>query len=191
LTETFREAIEAAERAVVGRAEHDLETVARLVDGLEATLPGTYAARAYLAVLVDWLGLRDHATRILRWTDSRNAQANGAEGAALRNLEGMLAANHGQFGRAMHLFEEALAIVPEGTPLRTKILANLAAASLRAGRMTSAADWVAEASEADRQTRDPAVEALLASVNACMALRPWRTHQGQGLLNSALIIPGP
>lgn len=170
MTETFREVIDAAEKAVVDEAAHDLGTLTRLVDSLDLTLPGTDGERAYLAVLLDWLGMRDHATRILQWVDSGNAQVNGTEDATLRNLEGMLAVNHGQYGRAVQLFEEALTVAPESTLVRTKILANLAAASLRAGRMIRAAAWATEASEANLQAGDPAVDVLLTSVNACMAV---------------------
>ena len=165
----FREAIEAAQRAVVSEIAPDLQNLNRLVGGLDLALPGTENERTHLAVLLDWLGLYDQAVRVLQWVDEGNIQDRAVGNARLQNLEGMLAASHGRHDRAIELFTKALSVVQAGTPLRTKILANLAAASLQAGQVTRSADWLAKASEARIQAGDQSVDVLLASVQAARA----------------------
>ena len=81
----------------------------------------------------------------------------------------MLAARHGDYGRAAELFAEALPAAPQGSSLRTKILANLAAACLQAGETARAAEWLTQASEARSLAGDPATDVLLASVQTGVA----------------------
>jgi tetratricopeptide (TPR) repeat protein len=168
MTEMFHEAVEAAQRAVVSAAP-DLQDLNSLIDRLDLALPGAEDERAHLAVLLDWLGLYDQAAGVLQQVNEENPREGRAGNARLRNVEGMLAARHGRHSRAIELFNEALTAAQEGTPLRTKILANLAAASLQAGQVTLAGDWLAKASEARMESGDQAVDVLLASVRAAGA----------------------
>lgn len=158
----FSDVIEAAERAVAdGATRADLDDLARQVDGLDLARPGE-EERARLAVLLDFLGLRAEAERILR-------TAGQGQAAGLRNIEGILVARHGDYGRAVELFAEALPAAPQGSSLRTKILANLAAACLQAGETAQAAEWLTQASQARLVAGDPATDVLLASVQAGVA----------------------
>lgn len=160
----FSDVTQAAERAVSGGATPaELEDLARQVDGLDLTPPGAEEERARLAGLLDFLGLRVQAERVLGTADQ------GPQDAGLRSVAGMLAVRHGDYGRAVELFAGALPGAPEGSPLRTKILANLAAASLQAGETARAAEWLAEAGQARLLAGDPAADVLLASVQASMA----------------------
>jgi hypothetical protein len=162
----FSDVIRAAERAVSSGANPaDLDDLAHQADGLDLTLPGTQEESARLAVLLDFLGLRAQAERILGTV----GQAHGPQDAGLRSVAGMLAARHGDYGRAVELFAAALPAAPEGSALRTKVLANLAAASLQAGETARAAEWLAEAGRARLLAGDPAADVLLASVQAGMA----------------------
>ena len=123
--------------------------------------------RAYLAALLDSLGLTDEALRTLQIDKGASAKDEG--GATLRNLEGMLASRHGQYEHAIQLFEEALASTRAGAPLHTKILANLAAVNMQAGRTAKAAEWTAQANAARLGARDPGIDVLIASVQVGMA----------------------
>ena len=162
---------QAAERAVAsGATVAELDDLARQAGELDLTQPGTAEAstteeRARLAVLLDFLGLRAPAARLLVPVDRDGA----AQVAGLRNIEGMLAARHGEYERAIGLFTQALGQAPNGSVLRTKILANRAAAYLQQGETTQAAESVALARAARRAVGDPAADVLLASVQSEVA----------------------
>ncbi len=117
---------QAAERAVAsGATVAELDDLARQAGELDLTQPGpaeasTAEERARLAVLLDFLGLRAPAARLLVPVERDGA----AQVAGLRNIEGMLAARHGEYERAIGLFTQALGQAPNGSALRTKILAN-------------------------------------------------------------------
>ncbi|HXL95660.1 MAG TPA: hypothetical protein VN969_42615 [Streptosporangiaceae bacterium] len=157
---------EAAERAVSrGATPAELEDLARQADGLDLTPTGTEEKRARLAVLLDYLGLRTQAEHVLGTADPGHAP----DDPGLASVAGMLAARHGDYGRAVELFAGALPAAPEGSLVRTKVLANLAAASLQAGETAQAAEWLAEAGQARLAAGDPAADVLIASVRAGMA----------------------
>ena len=159
----FSDVTQAAERAVSrGATPADLEDLARQADGLDFGLPGVEQERARLAVLLDFLGLRAQAERILGVV----GHGHSPQDAGLQSVAGILAARHGDYGRAAELFTAALPAAPEGSALRTKILANLAASSLQAGETARAAGWLAEAGKARLLASDPAADVLLASVHA-------------------------
>lgn len=161
MSELFREAVEAAERAVGGETIEVRDFLERLFAHPEQ--PRTDDGRVYLSVLLDALGMRDEAVRVLR------DDARGEVNALMRNTEGMLAANHGEYDHALVLFAEALRTARRSSPLCGKILANLAAVSWRAGRTDDAIQWTAEASAAQSDGEDPATAVLIASVQAQIA----------------------
>jgi len=163
---TFSDVVEAAERAVEdGITAPDLDTLAHQVDGLDLTKPWEEEEQTRLAVLLDYLGLHVQAERVLRGA----GQSQASKPAGLRNMEGMLAAHHGDYGRAVALFAEALPTAPQGSLIRTRILANLAAACLQAGETAQATEWLVQASQARLLAGDPAVDVLLTSVQVAVA----------------------
>lgn len=161
MSELFREAVDAAERAVGGETIPVRDFLERLFAHPEQ--PRTDDGRVYLSVLLDALGMRDEAVRVLR------DDARGEVNPLMRNTEGMLAANHGDYDHALVLFAEALLAAQRSSPLRGKILANLAAVSWRAGRTDDAIRWTAEASASRSNAEDPATAVLIASVQAQIA----------------------
>jgi len=165
MSETFREVIDAAERTVAGEASLDQDYFERLLSDPRQFQSGGDEERAYLAVLLDSIGLHDESVRVLR--DGPGTGSVGVN-ATLRNIEGMLAAIHGQYGHARDILKQALSATADSSSLRIKILANLAAVSLRAGRVEEAEAW-AEAADADGASGSPAADVLIASVRAGIA----------------------
>jgi hypothetical protein len=139
----------------------DKDAFADLLSSPDLVQAGLDTERAYLAVLLDAIGFRDEAARVLQ--DRADTGTPGGS-AALRNIEGMLAARHGRYQEASGLLEEALALAPSAA-VRVKILANLAAVSLQAGRLDQAETWAAQGDAAGAGP-DPAAAALLAAVRA-------------------------
>ena len=158
MSEAFTEILGTAERAAVG-SETDKSALARLLSGIDLAGLGTPEDRAYLAVLLDWLGMQEQAMLALRPGDGEL----GVHGAEMPNLAGMLASGHGEHERAEELFLQALSAAGDRTHVRVKILANLAALSLLTGEIGTAATWLVRASEARGQAGDPATDVLLAS----------------------------
>lgn len=158
MSEALSEIVATAERAVAG-GEADRSRLAQLLDGVDLAGLGGPEARAYLAVMLDWLGLRGQAMLALRPADGGHAGPDGG----MPNLAGILAAGHGDYGQARELFTRALSAAGDGTPLRAKILVNLAALSLLAGEVDSASGRLAQAGAVDGQLGDPATDALLAA----------------------------
>jgi len=154
----FSEIVVTAERAVTG-SEADQSTLAQLLDGIDLAGAGEPEDRAYLAVLLDWLGMREQAMLALRLGGGEH----GDGGARKRNLAGILASGRGDYERAYELFGRALADTGDGTSLRAKILANLAALSLLDGEVRAASAWLAQANDACGQLGDAATDVLLAS----------------------------
>jgi tetratricopeptide (TPR) repeat protein len=167
LTDTWRQVIETAEYAVASHGVVDEAAFLELVDDLDLTNADD-GERDYLAVLLDVLGLRDEAVRVLR-ASSSDVDGGSSHDAARRNLEGMLAARNGHYSRALELFSEALNAAERDTPLRTRVLANLAAVSMRAGQTAQAIAWGNEAQRGRSRANEPAVDVLLASVQAEIA----------------------
>lgn len=166
MSELLRETIGAAERAVAGQRETDVH---RHLERLESD-PGVLRAanggdRAYLALLLDSLGLHDKSAGILHG-DSGPAQV-GAD-ATLRNTEAMLAAAHGQYARAHALLTQAKSAAANSPALRATIFANLAAVSIQAGSINEAEAW-AEAADASPGAGSAATDVLIATVRAVIA----------------------
>src|SRR5579863_4177153 len=130
MNELLRETINAAERAVSGEDSQVQGYLERLLRNPSVLRSSTDEERAYLALLLDFIGMRGEAVRVLRDTPDLNPVGVNA---TLRNLEGILAAIHGQYGQAQDTLKEALVAAEDSPSLRVKILANLAAVSLRAG----------------------------------------------------------
>ncbi len=65
---------------------------------------------SYLAVLLDRIGLRDESLHVLRYGCSQLAARSSSAEAELRNVEGVLAAGHGEYDRAQAAFSEASAL---------------------------------------------------------------------------------
>ena len=164
MSEAFSEIIGAAERAVAGSAA-DRGTLERLLEGIDLAGIGSPQGRAYLAVLLDRVGLTEQAILALRPADVEH----GSPGAEMPNLAGMLAAGHDDYEQALVWFLRALSAAGDGTSLRAKILANLAALSLRVGNADAAADWLAQAGDALAQPGDPATNVLLAATELGLA----------------------
>jgi RNA polymerase sigma-B factor len=135
-----------------------------LIDTMEPE-PGDVAELVYLATLLDYLGYRDYAARVLRRGCGWFAGQPGGE-AVLYNAEGMLAANHGNHDDALAAFSRALELAQDNGGLRAKILSNLAATSLRAGHTTDAQERAASAAAAHHGAADAAIDVLAASVAA-------------------------
>ena len=155
---SFIEIARAAERAV-GGSEADRMMLGQLLDGFDLASVGDLEDRAYLAVLLDWLGLRQQAILTLRAADT--GQEDGH--AAMPNLAAMLAARHGDYDQARKLLGQALSIEGTSASLRAKILANLAALSLLTDDVASASTWLEQAGNVDGQASDAATGVLLAS----------------------------
>lgn len=169
MTRTLREAILAAEIAVTADSEVNEEQLSQMVTELGPAQPGEEEDRTYLAVLLNSLDLVEEALTILEPSDDEDLLDDYVDIAVLRNMQGVLLAGSGRYSRALETLEEALTAARAGTLRRSKILANLAAVSLRFGRTAKAASWVIEARVAGDQTRDTAVDVLLTSVEAGIA----------------------
>lgn len=158
MSEAFTEILRTAERAATG-SEADKSALAQLLNGADLAALGGPGDRAYLAVLLDWAGMREQAMLALRL----GSDERGDHGAGLPNLAGMLASGHGEYQQARELFVQAISAADDGTHLRAKVLANLAALSLLADDGGSASLWLAQARTARGQAGDPATDVLLAS----------------------------
>jgi uncharacterized membrane protein len=165
MSESFRETVSAAERAVTGEDISVAAHVNRLISNPADVQSGTDEERAYLAVLLDFIGLREESARIL---EGFPAPEQVSASAVLRNVEGMLAAAHGDYGRARRILGEALQAAGDSPVLRVKIQANLAAVSWGAGAPEVAEAW-ADAASAQQEGRTPASDVLIASVRAWIA----------------------
>ena len=165
MSELFQAAVNAAEMAAVGEGGPAGERIAQLLASPADARSGNDEERAYLAVLLDFIGLREESARILQ-TPLGAGQADTS--ATLRNMEGMLAAAHGDYGRAQQILRAALQAAAGSPALRVKIEANLAAASWGAGALEVAETWIDSAS-AQHEGRTPASDVLIASVRAQIA----------------------
>jgi RNA polymerase sigma factor (sigma-70 family) len=161
----FQETIRAAERGVDGGEESvTYYYVERLLGNPSELQSGGDEGRAYLAVLLDTIGLRKESIRVLR--DAFNP-GKSDDSPALQNMEGMLAAAHGRYKRASDILNDAL-YSADSPQMRGKILANLAAVSLQAGRVDEADAWV-NVSKSIQYSGDPAADVLIASVEVNIA----------------------
>ncbi len=165
MSELLRNTILAAERALAGDDDlgmHDsLASLLRDPGELES---GSDEERMYLAGILEALNLPNMATLILG-ADGRPGQDNA--NAAFRNLEGMLAALHGDNDKARRMLRDALSAA--GSPaMKAKILANLAAVSFKSGAVEEAEAW------ADAYTYGPArtaaADVLVASTHIDIAV---------------------
>ena len=170
MIERQREVVEQLEKAATGEISLESHDVQNLIESLDFTPGWDPDDYSYMAVLLDSLGMYAHAETLLQQADDQNAR-EGSPGitASLRNVRGMLSASHGNFARAIELFEDALSVADNGTPLHIKILVNLATANLYVGRIVRAADLAQRAKGFPVQARSPAVDTLLATVQTGIA----------------------
>jgi adenylate kinase len=160
MNELLRETINAAERVVAGEDSRVGEYLERLLSSPGELGSGEDSERVYLAALLDSMGLHEESVRVLR--DAPDAMS--------RNMEGMLAAAHGQHQQAQNILVEALDASTDSPLLRQQILANLSAVSLQAGSVEEAEAWI-EAAAVAGQAGNPAVDVLIATVRAGIASR--------------------
>lgn len=160
MSQLLRETISAAERAVAGEDSRVRDYLERLFSNPGELRSCKDTERVYLAALLDFIGLHNESMRVLR--DVPDAMS--------RNMEGMLAAAHGQHERARTSLVEALGAATDSPQLRRQILANLAEVSLRTESVEEAEAWIEEADGAG-QAGNPAVEVLIATVRAGIASR--------------------
>lgn len=158
MSDSLAEVIGTAERAAAG-SEADKRALAQLLNSVDLTDFATTEDRAYLAVLLDWLGMREQAMFAL----SPGKGGHYDYGAAMPNLAGTLTTGHGEYERARELFGQALSAAGGDTHVRVKILANLAALSLLAGEVRPASAWLVQARNTGGRPDDPAIDLLLAS----------------------------
>ena len=158
MNDAFAEILETAERAAAG-SEADKSALAQLLAGTDLAGLGGPENRAYLAVLLDSIGMSVQAMLAL----GPGGSEHGGHSAGMPNLAGMLASGHGEYERAHELFVQALSGAGDGADLQPKILANLAALSLLAGKAEQASGWLARARGARGLAVDPATDVLLAS----------------------------
>ena len=160
MSELLQETINAAERVIAGEDSQVGYYLERLLSSPRELSSGEDSDRVYLAALLDFIGMHDESVRVLR--DAPDAMS--------RNMEGMLAAAHGQYQRARNILVQALDAAADSPLLRKQILANLAAVSLQAGSVGEAEAWT-EAAAAAGHAADPAVDVLIATVRASIASR--------------------
>jgi exopolysaccharide biosynthesis polyprenyl glycosylphosphotransferase len=165
MSELFLDTVSAAEMAVINEDIRVRGYVERLLGDPDEVQSGNDEERAYLAILLDSIGLRDESSRILQ-DATGPGQVNGS--AALRNTEGMLAAARGDYERAQRALRDALQAAGSSPVLRVKIEANLAAVSWEAGARDVAETW-ADAASAQQEGRTPASDVLIASIRAAIA----------------------
>ena len=157
MSEAFAEIVAAAERAAIGSAP-DKSALAQLLNDIGLARQGTPEERAYLAVLLDRLGMQQEAALTLRLSNEHDDRE-----AHMPNLGGALASGHGDYERARELFIQALSAAEDDPHTRVKILVNLAATSLLAGEGGLASAWLEWARQAREDASDGAVDVLLAS----------------------------
>jgi adenylate kinase len=160
MSELLRETINAAERVIAGVDSRVGDYLGRLLSSPGELRSGEDFERVYLAALLDFIGLHDEAVDVLR--DAPDAMS--------RNMEGMLAAAHGQHEQARNILVEALDASTDSPLVRKQMLVNLAAVSLRAGSVGEAEAWIGAAA-AIEQAENPAVDVLIATVRASIASR--------------------
>ena len=158
MSELLRETINAAERVVAGEDSQVADYLERLLNSPGELRSGEDSERIYLAALLDFIGLHEGSARVLR--DAPDAMS--------RNMEGMLAAAHGQHKQARNILVKALNAATDSPLLRKQILANLAAVSLRTGSVGEAEAWNEWAAAAG-QAGNPAVDVLIATVRTSIA----------------------
>src|SRR6266536_1052676 len=159
MSQLLQETINAAERVIAGEDSRIGEYLERFLNSPGELHSGEDSERVYLAALLDFIGMHEESVRVLR--DAPDAMS--------RNMEGMLAAVHGQHEQARNILVEALHASTDSL-LRQQILANLAAVTLRAGSIEEAEAWI-EAAAVARQAGNPAVHVLIATVRASIAPR--------------------
>ena len=165
MTASIAEAIAAAEEALLAGNGDSRDRMARLLSGAaDFDVAANTEDRARLALLLDALGLPDEAVRCLH---PSNGNGQPDQDKVLLNLEGVLAANRGQHGRALRAFQAAQALTVKDGARSAAVLANQAAAFLLAGDAAQAASQIARIQHSD--TDDPAICLLLASVQVGLA----------------------
>ena len=165
MTASIAEAIAAAEEALLAGNGDSRDRMARLLSGAaDFDVAANTEDRARLALLLDALGLPDEAVRCLH---PSNGNGQPDQDKMLLNLEGVLAANRGQHGRALRAFQAAQALTVKDGTRSAAVVANQAAAFLLAGDAAQAASQIAGIQHSD--TDDPAISLLLASVQVGLA----------------------
>jgi hypothetical protein len=77
VSDTLREAVEAAERHAAGQGDLDRRFIEQLQADPRQILAASDEERAYLVVLLDFAGLRDEAAWVLRDVDTSGADNFG------------------------------------------------------------------------------------------------------------------
>ena len=93
MSQLLRETINAAEKIVAGEDSQVEDYLERLLSSPGELQSGEDSQRVYLAALLDFIGLHDESARVL----------HDAPDAMSRNMEGMLAAAHGQHEQARNI----------------------------------------------------------------------------------------
>lgn len=160
MLETWHDALRVAERSVLERSL-DPELRGWLERTLHQRKTNSDLAPdevVYLAALLDSLSLSGLAEQLL----------GNYTGALSRNARALLAAAHGWYGLALEEFESAL-LDPGAATLRSRILTNLAAASLHTGQLAASERWLNLALSVKGGDDDPALDFALASTRAGIA----------------------
>ena len=158
---SIADAIVEAESVLDGSSGEGRAFFTDLTDRLGEIDPSDVPELSYLAVLLDRIGLRDESLQVLRYGCSQLASRSSPAEAELRNVEGVLAAGHGEYDRAQAAFSEASALAGSGTGLRSKITANRAIVDLWTGRIDDARTGIA-AVRRDQSQPAPSVDLALA-----------------------------
>ena len=177
MSDILDDIIAMAEAAVVADTSVDSGKLARWVGDVDFAEYGSAEGCAYLAVLLDSLGLHEEAIHVLDQVRDEDGSEGSLRAAVLRNLQGILLSDKGQYSRAIKAFEVALAAASEDISLRQKILTNLATTNLRAGHVAKALDWIIEAKATRAITDEPAVDLLLATIDTELARREGNLAQ--------------
>jgi len=158
--ETWRDAIDMAERSVLGHgpAPELQPWIARELRRPEVEIDLPPDGIVYLAVLLDFLSIGETGQAILHAGDS----------AAQRNIRALLSAARGRYSEALEELETAL-LSPDSLALRSRILVNLATVSLRSGDLAAAERRLASAESVRTTADDPALDVALASTRAGIA----------------------
>jgi integrase-like protein len=114
--------------------------------------------------LVGTLNLHDMTAQVLHLDGDAT---DGDRNARFSNLEGMLAALHGDHGKARRMLREALLSAGDSPVMQAKIFANLAEVSIRSGMAEEAEAWVHAYTAA--RAGSAAANVLMASVGVDIA----------------------
>lgn len=165
MTETISDAVAAAESYLCGESGQERTSFTGLAAELGEIGTSDVPALAYLAVLLDRIGCLDESLQVVRYGYSELADRSKQAQAELRNVEGVLAASHGDYRSARAAFSEAFALADEASDLRSRILMNRAAVHLYSGHPDKTRAEIAEIRAGELQV-PPAVDLAIATAEA-------------------------